>query len=186
MLWSEPAGAIANNLACNGSVNTSITAGPFGQGVFSQIRRFVIMEVNLENHFVYAWSVPSCTPPKHTCAHLSSAIFTYNGQGTLKYGCTASEHAPVYMTGSQATTYQGELERGMTKAPIEITPIEGAEIIHPASRLRLGKHYPIGWGVKAREIGIVAPRHRSRLMMHYRDEQRQDFDNDEGFLEEND
>ncbi|KAH6259016.1 hypothetical protein HBI42_096730 [Parastagonospora nodorum] len=170
MLWSETAGATAN-LARNGTENTAITVGLFNQQVFSQIRRFVIMEVNREKHFVYA-----------------CAIFTYNGQGTLKRGCTASEHAPVYMTGSQATTYQGELERGMTKEPIEVTPDDETETMLPASRLRFGKHYSIEWNVKVREIGIVAPRYRSRLMMHYRDEQRNGFDDDddEDFSEEED
>lgn len=56
MLWSETAGATAN-LARNGTENTAITVGLFNQKVFSQIRRFVIMEVNREKHFVYAWSV---------------------------------------------------------------------------------------------------------------------------------
>ncbi|KAH5441365.1 hypothetical protein HBI47_040230 [Parastagonospora nodorum] len=170
MLWSETAGATAN-LARNGTENTAITVGLFNQQVFSQIRRFVIMEVNREKHFVYA-----------------CAIFTYNGQGTLKRGCTASEHAPVYMTGSQATTYQGELERGMTKEPIEVTPDDETETMLPASRLRFGKHYSIEWNVKVREIGIVAPRYRSRLMKHYRDEQRNGFDDDddEDFSEEED
>ncbi|KAH3962717.1 hypothetical protein HBI04_019780 [Parastagonospora nodorum] len=161
MLWSEIAGATAI-LARNGTENTAITVGLFNQQVFSQIRRFVIMEVNREKHFVYA-----------------CAIFTYNGQGTLKRGCTASEHAPVYMTGTQATTYQGELERGMTKEPIEVTPDDETETMLPASRLRFGKHYSIEWNVKVREIGIVAPRYRSRLMKHYRDEQRNGFDDDD-------
>jgi hypothetical protein len=88
------------------------------------------------------------------------------------------------MTGSQATTYQGELERGMTKEPIEVTPDDETETMLPASRLRFGKHYSIEWNVKVREIGIVAPRYRSRLMKHYRDEQRNGFDNDEDLSEE--
>ena len=54
MLWAETASA---TLTRNGTENTGITIGRFGQGVFSQIRRFVIMKVNRSQHFVYAWSV---------------------------------------------------------------------------------------------------------------------------------
>lgn len=74
----------------------------------------------------------------------------------------------------------------MTKEPIEVTPHDNTETMLPASRLRFGKHYSIEWNVKVREIGIVAPRHRSRLMMHYRNEQSNGFDDDDGFLGEED
>jgi hypothetical protein len=52
MLWAETASA---TMARNGTENTAITVGRFGQGVFSQIRRFVIMKVNRQRHFIYAW-----------------------------------------------------------------------------------------------------------------------------------
>lgn len=53
MLWAE---AASETMARRngGTENTAITIGRFGQGVFSQIRRFVVVQVNREAHFVYA------------------------------------------------------------------------------------------------------------------------------------
>lgn len=56
MLWSETASATMQ-VARAGTENSAITVGRFGQGIYSQIRRFIVMKVNRERHFVYAWSV---------------------------------------------------------------------------------------------------------------------------------
>jgi hypothetical protein len=56
MLWAETASATMQ-LARHGTENTAITVGRFGEMVYSQIRRFVVVKVNRERHFVYAWSV---------------------------------------------------------------------------------------------------------------------------------
>lgn len=53
MLWAEAASETMVRRA-GGTDNTAITVGRFGQNVFSQIRRFVIVQVNREAHFVYA------------------------------------------------------------------------------------------------------------------------------------
>jgi hypothetical protein len=55
MLWSETAGATTRKAARNGTENTAITIGKFNQEIYCQIRRFVIVKVNRERHFVYAW-----------------------------------------------------------------------------------------------------------------------------------
>jgi hypothetical protein len=52
MLWAETA---SETWARNGTENTAITVGRFNENVFSQIRRFVVVEVNRRCHFVYAW-----------------------------------------------------------------------------------------------------------------------------------
>jgi hypothetical protein len=54
MLWAETA---SPTMARNGTENTAVTVGRFGENVYSQIRRFVILKVNRKSHFVYAWSV---------------------------------------------------------------------------------------------------------------------------------
>jgi hypothetical protein len=56
MLWAETASA---TMVRNGTENTAITVGRFGESVYSQIRRFVVMKVNRDRHFVYAWYVPN-------------------------------------------------------------------------------------------------------------------------------
>jgi hypothetical protein len=56
MLWAETASATMQQ-ARRGTENTAITTGRFGEQVFSQIRRFVVVKANKDRHFVYAWSV---------------------------------------------------------------------------------------------------------------------------------
>jgi hypothetical protein len=53
MLWTETASQTFK--APNGTENTNITMGKYGENIFSQIRRFVVVDVNRERHFVYAW-----------------------------------------------------------------------------------------------------------------------------------
>jgi hypothetical protein len=108
-----------------------------------------------------------------------SAISTYGGRGTLKQGCTPSEHAVVYLTGTQPTLLDGEWERGMTKDPIEIEPTSATETMGPTSRLRFGKIHSIEWNVKVREIGVVSRKHMSKLLAYYQEEDGKGFDDDE-------
>jgi hypothetical protein len=44
MLWAETAKSLVPS-----------TIGKFNESVFSQIRSFVIVAVNRERHFIYAW-----------------------------------------------------------------------------------------------------------------------------------
>jgi hypothetical protein len=58
MLWSEAASVTSfEKDATVRNYNDPITVGRFGQPIFSQIRRFVIMRVKRKQHFVYAWYV---------------------------------------------------------------------------------------------------------------------------------
>lgn len=50
MLYSE---AASETMAKAGSDNDAVTVIKFGEYVYSQIRRFVVVEV--KRHFVYAW-----------------------------------------------------------------------------------------------------------------------------------
>lgn len=146
MLYSE---AASEQLARRqNNDNDAITVVRFNQSVYSQIRRFVIVEVR--RGFVYA-----------------CAISTYSGRGVLKPGCLPSEHTIVYAQGASPTYLQGEYEAGMTKEPIEIIPADSSVTIIPTSRLRLGKIYPVEWNVKVKDIGQVHPEHLSKLLMYY-------------------
>jgi hypothetical protein len=65
MLWTETAGETHRRRARTGTENSMMTTqrysndtisqGRFGQDVYSQIRRFVIVRVNRRQHFVLAW-----------------------------------------------------------------------------------------------------------------------------------
>jgi hypothetical protein len=61
-LWTETASetmrsatATENSRATIHNPNPAITPGRFGQEIFSQIRRFVVVKVNRRQHFVLAW-----------------------------------------------------------------------------------------------------------------------------------
>ncbi|KAF3053010.1 hypothetical protein E8E11_010764 [Didymella keratinophila] len=165
MLWAETQSETSARNFGNGTENTAITVGRFGQGVFSQIRRFVVVRVNRKEHFVYG-----------------CAITTYGGKGVLKGGptggCNASDHSVVYMSGSQPVQYAGEAEKGLSKDPIMIEPSDPSETMHPASRLRYGKMYAIEWNVKFRDIGMVAKHDRAKVLKYFKESQDSGFDPD--------
>ncbi|KAH6644151.1 hypothetical protein C7974DRAFT_407853 [Boeremia exigua] len=159
MLWSE---AASENLARNGTETTGITICRFGQSVYSQIRRFVVVRVNRDRHFVYAL-----------------AISTYGGRGAMKNGCDPSEHTIVHLNNVEPYWLPGEVNRGMTKDPISIEPVEQNEEMDPRSRLRCGKIYSIEWNVKLRDIGMVSSHDKTKLMRYYKEGQEKGFDYDE-------
>jgi hypothetical protein len=158
VLWTETAGdTIARQAGTEGTVrfhNDAITIGRFGQPVYSQIRRFVIVKVRVKGHFVYA-----------------CPISTYSRRGTLKFGCYPAEHAIVYFSNTVPQYVEGEYGNGMTKEPIEVIPTDPSDTMHPASRLRFGKSYPVEWNVKVKDIGKVHPAHISKLLQYYKEEE---------------
>jgi hypothetical protein len=108
----------------------------------------------------------------------SSAIATYGGRGVLKPGCNASEHTIVHIKGHSPQYVHGEWEKGMTKEPIAIKPADKNETMLPTSRLRLGKTYSIEWNVKVRDIGMVIPEDKTKLLRYHQDERNAGFEND--------
>ena len=80
-----------------------------------------------------------------------------------------SEHAIVYLPGTDPTTcyLPGEYDSGMTKEPIEITPVDTSIVLRPESRIRFGKTYPIEKNVKVKDIGQVNPNHLSKLFQYW-------------------
>jgi hypothetical protein len=65
MLWAETAGhTLKKRTATENSnftilPNSPIVKGSYGEDIYCQIRRFVIVRVNRNAHFVEAWSVVS-------------------------------------------------------------------------------------------------------------------------------
>ena len=148
-------------------IDHNITVVQYGEKAFSQIRRFVV--VNVRRGFVYAWYVYRiivCT--LLTCSF--SPITTYTSRGTLKHGCVPSEHSVVYFEGSQPCFFEGEEERGLTKKSIRVKPASPELSMDPASRLHYGKVYPIEMNVKVKDIGDVDPTQISLLLQYYREE----------------
>ncbi|KAI2475428.1 hypothetical protein Ptr902_13114 [Pyrenophora tritici-repentis] len=135
MLYSEAAGQTARPDPGDGA----FTVVRFGESVHTNIRRFVVVEI--KRGFVYA-----------------CGIATYSHRGTLKPGCNPVEHAIIYFRGTDPSySYlPGEVEGGMTKAPIEVEPADPAMTLKTDSRIRFGKIYPIEMNVKVKDIGRVS------------------------------
>jgi hypothetical protein len=112
-----------------------------------------------------------------------SAITTYGQRGVLKPNCNAREHTVVYLRGCHAYYIPGEYEKGMTKEPLMIDPTDPTEDMSPKSRLCLGKVVSIECNVKVRDIGMVIPEHRSKLLEYYQQEQDNGFEADEYDIE---
>jgi hypothetical protein len=175
MLWSEPAGAKADD---DDLWSETVHVGKFGEPIHQQIRRFVIVHVKRRDHFVYAWLVPNslcCT----SCTDTISPISTYSSRGTAKPGVNPKEHAIVYMSGTSPTYLPGESPSSM-REPIEVVPTNGKETLDRASRLRFGKTFPIEWNVKVKDIGRIAPSDMSKLIGYWKEEHMElDFDGDD-------
>ncbi|KAF2660413.1 hypothetical protein K491DRAFT_711899 [Lophiostoma macrostomum CBS 122681] len=151
ILWSEAAGKVQARSAAYSA--SDISAVRFQQGVYSQIRRFAVVAV--KRGFVYA-----------------CAISTYSKRGTLKPGCNAAEHSVIYLSGSQPSIFEGEIQNGLSKEPIEIQPADSTVHMDPSCRLRFGKTYPVEMNVKVKDIGRVVPHHMSKFIRYWREEDR--------------
>ncbi|KAF2179464.1 hypothetical protein K469DRAFT_596050 [Zopfia rhizophila CBS 207.26] len=145
MLHSEAASETAARLD---SDNDAITVVRFGEYVYTQIRRFVVVKV--KKGFVDA-----------------CPISTYSGRGTRKQGCNPAEHAIVYCYGSSPGLLDNEY--GITKEPICIYPADSSIRIHEASRVRFSKSYPIEMNVKVKDIGKVMAQDMSKLAKYYKE-----------------
>ena len=150
MLYTEAAGVSSRRNTDN---DDAFTVVRYGERVFTQIRRFVV--VSVRRNFVQA-----------------CAISTYANQGTLKVGCDPSEHAVLYNTGvsAQACYLEGERERGLYKEPIQVYPADSSAFLRRESRIRFGKVYSIEWNVKVKDIGIVVDSDLATLIAHYKEE----------------
>ncbi|KAJ4395257.1 hypothetical protein N0V91_010959 [Didymella pomorum] len=146
MLYTEPAGAQSQ---INDEAYSFVR---YQEVVYSQIRRFIVVEV--KRGFVYA-----------------CAISTYKNRGTNKPGCVPSEHAIAYFTGTDPAYcyFQGEFENGMNKEAIEVEPAQDAGEMKSESRIRFSKTYPVEMNLKVKDIGRVSHYSLSRLLAYWQE-----------------
>ncbi|KAL0258289.1 hypothetical protein SLS55_007463 [Diplodia seriata] len=121
----------------------------FGQRVFSNIRRFIVVKEG--RGFAYACPVS-----------------TYGGRATTKRGLDPQQHAIVYITGSVPQYVAGE--QRLQKAPIPIIPAEGSVTLNGASRVNFAIHHPIQHNVKVKDLGIVHPDYIPTLISYAKNE----------------
>jgi len=145
MLYSETASE-TSSIDPNDDAYTVVR---LGGRAYTNIRRFVVVEVR--KGFVYAY-----------------AIGTYGRRGVNKPGCDPADHAIVYFTGTNPSTcyLPGEVDHGMDKDPIEVSPAEPDLELRRESRIRLDKRYPIEKNVKVKDIGRVRPDHLTTLLSY--------------------
>jgi hypothetical protein len=148
----------------------SITVVKYGEHAFSQIRRFVIVEV--QRGFVYAWYIPFGLRALFY-ADCISPITMYSGRGTLKAGCNPLEHAIIHPVDTQPTWLPGEfhLPNRMNKEPIAIDMCTG-RTMKASSRIRFSKAWPIEMNVKVKDIGDVVARDIKNLGAYYGENRR--------------
>ncbi|CAO2655104.1 Nn.00g101680.m01.CDS01 [Neocucurbitaria sp. VM-36] len=146
ILWSEP----APSTAFLNTSHSAYTIGRFGENVYSTIRRFIVVQAR--RGFVYACNISN-----------------YSGQGVLKPGCIPSEHAVVYLSGTQPHYIRGELEAGMNKEPIEVIPTDSSITMRPESRIRFSKIHAVEMNVKVKDLGYVHPNSRAKLLQYYKE-----------------
>ncbi|KAK5719521.1 hypothetical protein LTR15_008045 [Elasticomyces elasticus] len=150
ILWTEPAGAGATAITSYEQNDCTITAadrglipGRFGESVYSQVRRFVVIREGA-----------------HFCSALP--IYTYGGQGVGKPSVRKSDHVIIYTSRQAPRPLRAELPRqGETDAlrptPIRVVSDSPADILSSTSRLDLAKVHTIHHNIKVKPLGEVHP-----------------------------
>lgn len=98
-------------------------------------------------------------------ADIDSRISTHGGQGAVGKLINQKEHGIVYM-GETPPKKLAE-EKNLHKDPIQITPADKSQNLHPLSRIHYAKPYPVEHNVKVREVGMVSQRDRRKVMGYY-------------------
>ncbi|PQE33349.1 heterokaryon incompatibility protein [Rutstroemia sp. NJR-2017a WRK4] len=137
-LWTEPT-------KIKYRTDNQVTKAWLGTNVYSEIRRFVVIREGK------GYSL--CLP-----------VHTYGGQGALKPRLNAEEHAAVYVKGTEPMVQK---EEEMTVEPfpviVENTDDNDCKVLHPMSRINLGKIYTVEHYSRVLKIGRVDPEHLVRL-----------------------
>jgi hypothetical protein len=90
-------------------------------------------------------------------------ILTYGGQGTLKRGVHASDHAVIY-TGKAPIMKANEK---ITKRAIRMVPLSPQHKLDNTSRINYAKLYTIEHNVKVYFIGSIAPKYEQQVVTDY-------------------
>ncbi|KAK5696193.1 hypothetical protein LTR97_008613 [Elasticomyces elasticus] len=150
ILWTEPAGAGATAVTSYAQNDRTITAadrglipGRFGEKVYSQVRRFVVIREGA-----------------HFCSALP--IYTYGGQGVGKQSVRKSDHVIIYTSKKAPRPLTAELSKQgepdeMRPTPIRVVPDSPEDILSSTSRLDLAKVHTIHHNIKVKPLGEVHP-----------------------------
>lgn len=93
---------------------------------------------------------------------------TYSGQGTLKPGVKAADHAIIYMSDNDRDK-PPRMVRGenLTKDPIRVQPKTPRDKLEPVSRINYAKIYTVEHNVKVFFIGHIPTTFRNKLMTDF-------------------
>lgn len=135
----------------------------YNEHVFSQIRRFVVVQE--KRAFCYAWLVVVYVAIVIKLTYLSP-IYTYGGRGTSKAGVDPDEHAIVYSLPQPPQHVPGETR--LTKGPIRVIPASPEIKFSLASRINFAINHPIQHNVKVKDLGMVADEDMPKLIGYWR------------------
>jgi hypothetical protein len=139
MLWTEPARPAPPS---RGDGPSHFSKTWLDGDAYTEIRRFVVIR-----------EARGCS--------LCLAIHTYSGQGTLKAGVIAEEHAALYPATQSAIVPRDE-KMIVQPFPI-IIETDKADQISPMSRINLRKIYTVEHYNRVLNIGRIDPAHVDRL-----------------------
>jgi len=117
----------------------NMTQGPYGEYIYSHIRRMVV----IRNRKGYCWCIP---------------ISTYSGQGLRGRGLGHEEinsHAIVYDSKKEPRCLPGEIQS--TRTPIAVDVIPGHSLSQ-ATRVHYARPHTVGWNTKVMDVGTVSSR----------------------------
>ncbi|KAK7515372.1 hypothetical protein IWZ03DRAFT_201502 [Phyllosticta citriasiana] len=150
VLFTEPLGENARNVGDN------VTTVIYDQRVFSQIRRFIVVQP--KQGFCYA-----------------VLVSTYGNCGVNKPGVEPEAHAVVHTTNLNPVWLQGERERGMTKESIAVIPANDSVPLSPASRINFSLAHPIQYNVKVKDLGRVCDEDMPNFCLYWQTERDRTF-----------
>ncbi|OAL35344.1 hypothetical protein AYO20_05395 [Fonsecaea nubica] len=135
MLWHDNETATARPAGDTGCV----TPGPYGQKIYSQIRRFAVVK---QGHG-FSWAIP---------------VNTYHEQGTTRYNVTDEEdiqaHAIIYMRGTVPQLLPNETI--LEKQAIMVDAAAKDIKLHHTSRIRFDKVFTIEHNVIVSNVGKIS------------------------------
>ncbi|KAK5323694.1 hypothetical protein LTR70_003182 [Exophiala xenobiotica] len=117
-------------------LNPNVTIGPYGEKIYSHIRRMVV----IKNREGYCWCI---------------GVNSYSGQGLKKTGLRKRERdAHTIIHDSEIAAKALPDEPRTPKRPIAVKMVKGQSLT-PASRLHYGKPYVVEWNTRVMDVGQV-------------------------------
>lgn len=107
---------------------------------------------------------------------MPSEINTYGGRETIPHHYNASEHAIIYVLGTEPKYLEGEKANGMRKDPIAIALDDQTIRYEPMSRVNFGRIQTFDWSIMAQLHGSVIQEHMFNLNTYYVQAQRDGLD----------